>query len=167
MSKSFDPVTAPLEFNLSSFCSALERHLQSQPKVSDTSSKTLGSTGQACLHRAMDIRAELQDHYVSVEHLLLSSATVDGFSKQLFSKFKTDYDQLKEAVMSIRGNQTVTSRNPENTYEALDKYSRDLTEAAREGKLDPVIGRDQEIRRTIQILSRRTKNNPILLGEPG
>jgi ATP-dependent Clp protease ATP-binding subunit ClpB len=149
------------------FSRALETHLQSQPKVSDTSSKALGRTGQACIHQAMDIRTELQDHYISVEHLLLASASVEGFSKQLFTKFNTDYDKLKDAVMSIRGNQSVTTRNPENTYEALEKYSRDLTEAAREGKLDPVIGRDQEIRRTIQILSRRTKNNPILLGEPG
>ena len=135
--------------------------------MSDTSSKSLGRTGQYCINKAMELRTELQDHYVSVEHLLLASAATEGFSKQLFINFKTDFNKLKEVVLSIRGNQTVTTRNPENTYEALEKYSRDLTEAAREGKLDPVIGRDDEIRRTIQILSRRTKNNPILLGEPG
>lgn len=115
----------------------------------------------------MELKTELDDHYISIEHLLLASAATEGFSKQIFANFKTDYSKLKDAVLSIRGNQTVTTRNPENTYEALEKYSRDLTEAAREGKLDPVIGRDDEIRRTIQILSRRTKNNPILLGEPG
>lgn len=83
------------------------------------------------------------------------------------SKLNLTEKQLREAVMAIRGNSVITSRNPEAQYQALEQYSRDLTQAAKEGKLDPVIGRDEEIRRTIQILSRRTKNNPILLGEPG
>jgi ATP-dependent Clp protease ATP-binding subunit ClpB len=135
--------------------------------MNEPSSRSLGQTGNECVHKALDIKTELSDHYVSVEHLLLAAASTNGFSKQLFAKMNTDQNKLKDAVIAVRGGHHATSRNPENVYEALDKYSVDLTEAARQGKLDPVIGRDQEIRRTIQILSRRTKNNPILLGEPG
>lgn len=135
--------------------------------MNEPSSRSLGQTGHDCIYKALEIKNELADHYVSVEHLLLAAASTKGFSKQLFAKMNTDEHKLKDAVISVRGGHHVTSRNPENVYEALDKYSVDLTEAARQGKLDPVIGRDQEIRRTIQILSRRTKNNPILLGEPG
>src|SRR5579883_2756711 len=102
-------------------------------------------------------RAELGDEYLSVEHLLLALADRIG----------TTREQLLAGLREIRGNQRVTSQNPEDTYQALEKYGRDLTEAARQGKLDPVIGRDDEIRRVIQVLSRRTKNNPVLIGEPG
>ena len=145
----------------------LEGHLAKQPRVSDVSSKRMGSSLQTCLQKSLDFRKEFQDQFVSIEHLLLAAAETDGFTKNLFRDVGTTSKALKEAVESIRGNNKVTSRNPEASYEALEKYSRDLTEAAREGKLDPVIGRDDEIRRAIQILSRRTKNNPILLGEPG
>lgn len=127
----------------------------------------LGQTGQKCLSRALALRTEFGDSFVSVEHLFLASADTDGFSQTCFTEQGSSFDKLKEAVLAIRGSNKVTSKNPEGTYEALSKYSRDLTAAAAEGKLDPVIGRDEEIRRTIQILSRRTKNNPILLGEPG
>ena len=95
------------------------------------------------------------------------SRTFPGLDSILTPTARHPLPQMREAVMAIRGNNVVTSRNPEQQYEALEQYSRDLTQAAKEGKLDPVIGRDDEIRRTIQILSRRTKNNPILLGEPG
>jgi ATP-dependent Clp protease ATP-binding subunit ClpB len=122
---------------------------------------------QNCLTKANEYKREFGDSFISIEHLLLSMSVIDSYAKTLFKKFGLASTKLRETIESIRGNNKVTSRNPENSYEALKKYSRDLTEAAREGKLDPVIGRDDEIRRAIQILSRRTKNNPILLGEPG
>jgi ATP-dependent Clp protease ATP-binding subunit ClpB len=111
----------------------------------------------------------LQDEYVSTEHLLVALATEVGRSPaaQLLQRHGTNKDALYAAMTTVRGNQRVTSQNPESTYEALARYGRDLTELARKGKLDPVIGRDEEVRRVIQVLSRRTKNNPVLIGEPG
>jgi ATP-dependent Clp protease ATP-binding subunit ClpB len=157
--------------NVDDFGKKLADHFQTQPKVSGTapSSVHFSSNIISCLQRAVHWKTQYEDHYVSVEHLLLSAAESPGFGKQIFHEVLGDdsVTKLKEAVEAIRGSNKVTSRTPENTHEALKKYSRDLTEAARQGQLDPVIGRDEEIRRTIQILSRRTKNNPILLGEPG
>jgi ATP-dependent Clp protease ATP-binding subunit ClpB len=111
----------------------------------------------------------LQDEYVSTEHLLVALATEAGRSPgaQLLQRLGASKDALYTAMTQVRGNQRVTSQNPESTYEALTRYGRDLTDLARNGKLDPVIGRDEEVRRTIQVLSRRTKNNPVLIGEPG
>ena len=111
----------------------------------------------------------LQDEYVSTEHLFLAVATEAGRSPaaQLLQRAGVTTDTLYAALTQVRGNQRVTSQNPESTYEALARYGRDLTELARKGKLDPVIGRDEEVRRVIQVLSRRTKNNPVLIGEPG
>lgn len=145
----------------------LEDYLKVQPRVTDTSTKSLGRTAVETLSKANELKREFGDQFVSVEHLLLAISSAEGFTKKLFKDVGSGFDKLKDAAMQIRGSNKVTSRNPEASYEALKQYSRDLTEAAREGKLDPVIGRDEEIRRTIQILSRRTKNNPILLGEPG
>jgi ATP-dependent Clp protease ATP-binding subunit ClpB len=111
----------------------------------------------------------LQDEYVSTEHLLIALATETGRSPaaQLLQRSGVTKDTLYAALTQVRGNQRVTSQNPESTYEALARYGRDLTDLARKGKLDPVIGRDEEVRRVIQVLSRRTKNNPVLIGEPG
>ncbi len=109
----------------------------------------------------------LKDEYVSIEHLLLAIADDQGTSGKLLREFGLTRDRLMKALLEVRGNQRVTSQNPETSYDALKKYGRDLTEAASKGKLDPVIGRDEEIRRVIQVLSRRTKNNPVLIGEPG
>jgi ATP-dependent Clp protease ATP-binding subunit ClpB len=111
----------------------------------------------------------LQDDFVSTEHLLLALATETGRSPaaQLLQRSGATKDALYTAMTEVRGNQRVTSQNPEATYEALARYGRDLTDLARQGKLDPVIGRDEEVRRVIQVLSRRTKNNPVLIGEPG
>ncbi len=111
----------------------------------------------------------LQDEFVSTEHLFLALATEAGRSPaaQLLQRLGVTKDALYKALTEVRGNQRVTSQNPESTYEALSRYGRDLTELARSGKLDPVIGRDEEVRRVIQVLSRRTKNNPVLIGEPG
>jgi ATP-dependent Clp protease ATP-binding subunit ClpB len=111
----------------------------------------------------------LQDEYVSTEHLLVALATEVGRSPaaQLLHRSGATKDAIYAALTQVRGNQRVTSQNPESTYEALTRYGRDLTDLARKGKLDPVIGRDEEVRRVIQVLSRRTKNNPVLIGEPG
>ena len=109
----------------------------------------------------------LKDEYVSIEHLLLAAAEDQGAAGRILRESGLTRDRLMKALVEVRGNQRVTTQNPETTYEALQKYGRDLTELASKGKLDPVIGRDEEIRRVIQVLSRRTKNNPVLIGEPG
>jgi ATP-dependent Clp protease ATP-binding subunit ClpB len=109
----------------------------------------------------------LGDEYVSTEHLLLAISEVGGEGRQLLDRHGATREAILNALQSVRGGQRVTSQNPESTYAALEKYGRDLTAEARAGKLDPVIGRDEEIRRVIQVLSRRTKNNPVLIGEPG
>lgn len=121
----------------------------------------------AILREAQDIAHNMKDDYTSTEHLLMAMASKGGRVQQLLNRHGVDYNAIIQALVSVRGNQRVTTDNPEAQYEALSKYGRDLTEEARKGKLDPVIGRDEEIRRVIQILSRRTKNNPVLIGEPG
>jgi ATP-dependent Clp protease ATP-binding subunit ClpB len=112
-------------------------------------------------------RAALTDDYLSTEHVLLAMSEVAGGVGDLLRSFGVTHDALLAALQEVRGSHRVTSENPEEQYQALEKYGRDLTEDARKGKLDPVIGRDEEIRRVIQVLSRRTKNNPVLIGEPG
>ena len=154
--------------NLQKLRDRTEQFFQRQPKVSGTSSSVyLGRSLDTLLDRADVYRKEFQDEYISIEHLLLAYAKDDRFGKALFQEFGLDEGKLKDIIKQVRGSQKVTDQNPEGKYEALEKYGRDLTEAARKGQLDPVIGRDDEIRRTIQILSRRTKNNPVLIGEPG
>jgi ATP-dependent Clp protease ATP-binding subunit ClpB len=113
--------------------------------------------------------ARMKDEYVSTEHLFIAIADEGGRapSAQLLKQHKVTRDSILQALASVRGSQRVTTENPEGTYQALERYGRDLTDLARKGKLDPVIGRDEEIRRVIQVLSRRTKNNPVLIGEPG
>ena len=145
-----------------------EEFIARQPKVSGSSDSVyLGRSLDTLLDRADAHRQEFGDEYISIEHLLLSYPKDDRFGKALCQEFKLDEPSLRKIVNDIRGNQKVTDQNPEGKYQSLEKYGRDLTAYAREGKLDPVIGRDDEIRRTIQILSRRTKNNPVLMGEPG
>jgi ATP-dependent Clp protease ATP-binding subunit ClpB len=117
--------------------------------------------------QAEDEAKRLKDEYVSVEHVLLAATEDTGATGKLFRDFGITRERLMRALQEVRGSQRVTTQNPETTYEALEKYGRDLTQFASQGKLDPVIGRDEEIRRVIQVLSRRTKNNPVLIGEPG
>ncbi|MBD1909659.1 MULTISPECIES: ATP-dependent chaperone ClpB [unclassified Leptolyngbya] len=139
-----------------------------QPKVSGSGSSLYwGRSADALLDRAENHRKSFGDDFISVEHILLGYAQDDRFGKPLFRELRLDEASLRRFIEQVRGSQKVTDQNPENKYEALEKFGRDLTEMARQGKLDPVIGRDDEIRRTIQILSRRTKNNPVLIGEPG
>ncbi len=119
------------------------------------------------LGTAGEIAEEMKDDYISTEHLLIAAATVDSPVRSVLAGAGATPEVLRGALTSVRGNRRVTNQDPEATYQALEKYAVDLTAAAREGKLDPVIGRDAEIRRVIQVLSRRTKNNPVLIGEPG
>jgi ATP-dependent Clp protease ATP-binding subunit ClpB len=145
-----------------------EQFTNRQPKVTGASESVyLGRSTDQLLDRAEVHRKEFGDDFISVEHLLVAYGADDRFGKGLFKEIGISDAQLREAIMQVRGSQTVTDQNPEGKYESLEKYGRDLTDYARRGKLDPVIGRDDEIRRTIQILSRRTKNNPVLIGEPG
>ena len=142
--------------------------IKSQPKISGSGTSVyLGRSLDTLLDRADGYRKEYGDEYISIEHLVRAYAQDSRFGQTLFRDLQIDEAKLKQAIQEIRGHQKVTDQNPEGKYEALTKYGRDLTQSAREGKLDPVIGRDDEIRRTIQILSRRTKNNPVLIGEPG
>jgi ATP-dependent Clp protease ATP-binding subunit ClpB len=131
--------------------------LSKLPKAYGGGEPTLGRAARDVLEQADRERAEFGDDYVSIEHVLVAMADKVGVAK----------DDLLAALKDVRGSHRVTSQNPEEQFQALEKYGRDLTDAARQGKLDPVIGRDEEIRRTIQVLSRRTKNNPVLIGEPG
>ncbi|MEB3882326.1 ATP-dependent chaperone ClpB [Lyngbya sp. CCY1209] len=145
-----------------------EAFIERQPQVKGSSTNVyLGRSLDALLDNAEAYRKDYGDEYISIEHLLLAYTKDARFGKSLYQEFRLDEAKLKQTIAQIRGSQKVTDQNPEGKYQALEKYGRDLTEAARKGKLDPVIGRDDEIRRTIQILSRRTKNNPVLIGEPG
>lgn len=142
--------------------------IRRQPKISNPGETVyLGKSLDSLLDRAEKTRKEFGDDFISIEHLVLAYAQDDRFGKALYREFGLSETKLKEIIQQVRGSQKVTDQNPEGKYESLEKYGRDLTQLAREGKLDPVIGRDDEIRRTIQILSRRTKNNPVLIGEPG
>ncbi len=154
--------------NLQKVRDRTDQFIQRQPKVSGSSSSVyLGRSLDTLLDRAEKYRQEFKDEFISIEHLLLGYAKDDRFGKSLCQEFGLDENKLKNIIKEIRGKQKVTDQNPEGKYQSLEKYGRDLTEAARKGQLDPVIGRDDEIRRTVQILSRRTKNNPVLIGEPG
>ena len=151
---------------------AVDRELERLPKVSgsvDTSKIYVTQSVNEVLTRAEDEAKSLKDDFVSVEHLLLGLLDVakPDALKKLFKSFGLDRAKVLAALKDVRGSQRVTTDNPEATYESLEKYGTDLVAQARKGKMDPVIGRDDEIRRTIRILSRKTKNNPVLIGEPG
>jgi ATP-dependent Clp protease ATP-binding subunit ClpB len=145
-----------------------DEFINRQPKVSSSNSSVyLGKNLEVLFDRAEKERKSFGDDFISIEHILLPYCKDDRFGKALYQEMGLDEAKLRNVIKQVRGKQKVSDQSPENKYEALTKYGRDLTELAREGKLDPVIGRDDEIRRTIQILSRRTKNNPVLIGEPG
>src|SRR5262249_24904385 len=129
---------------------------------------TLSRELSGVLDRADTLAQELGDAYVSTEHLLLALAETKGTTaRQLLTAEQVDLAELRRALEGVRGAHRVTDQEPEQKYQALERFTRDLTEQARKQKLDPAIGRDEEIRRVMQVLSRRTKNNPVLIGEPG
>ncbi|MDX6625725.1 MAG: ATP-dependent Clp protease ATP-binding subunit ClpB [Solirubrobacterales bacterium] len=161
-----------LDVDVTALRSALEAELDQRPRVSGS-----GASGDVRVSRELSLLLDaaereaerLKDEYVSVEHVLLAMFAGDksGAARRLLEEQGVGRDALLETLTSVRGSQRVTSANPETAYEALEKYGRDLVAEARRGKMDPVIGRDAEIRRVIQILSRKTKNNPVLVGDPG
>ncbi len=149
----------------------IDAEIRKMPKVSSTSgaANQIYITGRlnTLIAKAEEEARKLKDDFVSVEHLLLAAIGEAGATGSILRESGLDREKLMQAIREVRGSQRVTTQNPEGTYQSLEKYGRDLTEQARGGKLDPVIGRDEEIRRVMQVLSRRTKNNPVLIGEPG
>jgi ATP-dependent Clp protease ATP-binding subunit ClpB len=146
----------------------VDEHLAKLPRVSGAGEPTLSRRTMEVIRRAEDEAKSLKDDFVSVEHFMLALAKHDRESQTAFeASGGVRYEKLLSALASVRGAQRVVDRDPEGKFQALEKYCRDLTEAARKGKIDPVVGRDEEIRRVMQVLSRRTKNNPVLIGEPG
>ena len=160
------PLLKKLGVSIESIHSELQRHLASQPKVAGTQ-LSISPRLDAVFRQAEKEADQFKDEYISTEHLLLALAASDGFTGKLLRGQGADRADILKVLASIRGGQRVTDPNAEEKYQALKRYARDLTDLARRGKLDPVIGRDDEIRRVIQVLSRRTKNNPVLIGEPG
>src|SRR6266705_1671976 len=162
------PVLAKLGARPDAILREVNATLERAPKVQGASGQYLGERTRQALDRAQAEAQRLRDEYVSTEHLLLALAQErDGAAGRVLSASGVSAEAIYKALVEIRGTQRVTDPNPEEKYQALQRYSRDLTDLARRGKLDPVIGRDEEIRRVIQVLSRRTKNNPVLIGEPG
>jgi len=155
-----------LNVNLNRLNTSLDEQITKFPKVSG-SDVYLSSTANSTLQKAQSYLKEFKDEFVSVEHILLGILNAGDKTSSLLKDYGVTEKDLKKAITELRGNSRVTDQNAEATYNALNKYARNLNEYAESGKLDPVIGRDEEIRRVIQILSRRTKNNPILIGEPG
>jgi len=151
----------------SSVLEAATREMERLPAVSGSYEKYTAPALRKILEHAFKEMDTLKDEFVSAEHIILAMTKSDDAVKPLLAGFGVTHAAVMQALVSVRGSQRVTDENPEGKYQALSKYSKDLTDLARKGKLDPVIGRDEEIRRVIQVLSRRTKNNPAIIGEPG
>jgi ATP-dependent Clp protease ATP-binding subunit ClpB len=164
-------ILAAAGVDVKAFSRALDAAIGNLPRLSGSNADGAQVTLSPDLARVMSVADEeakkLQDDYVSVEHLLLAMVQSTGAAGKLLRDAGATHDKLLNALREVRGNQRVTTRDPEGTYKSLERYGRDLTLEAERGKLDPVIGRDDEIRRVVQVLSRRTKNNPVLIGEPG
>jgi ATP-dependent Clp protease ATP-binding subunit ClpB len=170
------PLLQKLEANVENLAHQTQQELASRPKQQGVEGGRMMSTRLAggnrdgnggVLQAAQKAMQQLKDEYLSTEHLLLGMTSDKGFAGGLLKQSGVTHDAILQALAQVRGGQRVTDQNPEEKYEALEKFTRDLTGDAKRGKLDPVIGRDEEIRRVIQVLSRRTKNNPVLIGEPG
>ena len=163
------PVLQKMGVNLASLKKDAKQLTDNLPKVSGTGFGQVYASQpfKKALDQSFSLASNMQDEYVSQEHLFLALLAEKGVVADTLQKHGVTKDAFLQALVSIRGNQRVTDPNPEEKYQALEKYARNLTDVARKGKLDPVIGRDDEIRRVIQVLSRRTKNNPVLIGEPG
>ena len=162
------PLLARLGIRAEALTQDVEREIGRLPKVQGFAQQHLGRALNDVLEKSFDEATKFKDEYVSTEHLFLAIAGADSDpAGKLLKKHGASHEAILQALAGVRGSQRVTSQNPETTYAALEKYARDLTDLARRSKLDPVIGRDEEIRRVMQILARRTKNNPVLIGEPG
>jgi ATP-dependent Clp protease ATP-binding subunit ClpB len=162
------PLLARLGIHTEALTQEIDREIGRLPKVQGFAQQHMGRSLNDVLEQAFKEADSFKDEFVSTEHLFLAIAKRDRDpAGQLLKRQGASHEAILQALAGVRGNQRVTSQNPEATYAALDKYARDLTELARKQKLDPVIGRDEEIRRVMQILARRTKNNPVLIGEPG
>ncbi len=163
------PVLGKIGIGPQAVLSEVYREIEKLPKVSGESAQaTISNAANKLLEQAFKEASNFKDEYVSTEHLLLAITHLkQDAAQQILARHGATYDAILKALTSVRGSQKVTDQNPEAKYQALERYARDLTEQARRGKLDPVIGRDEEIRRVVQVLSRRTKNNPVLIGEPG
>ncbi len=162
------PLLARLGIRNEAFSRKLSARSARLPKVQGFAQQHMGKQLNNVLERAFDEAERFKDEYVSTEHLFLALAGEERDpAGQLLKRQGASHETILHALTGVRGTQRVTSQNPEATYASLEKYARDLTDLARRGKLDPVIGRDEEIRRVMQILARRTKNNPVLIGEPG
>src|SRR6516165_890075 len=163
------PILEKIGIGPQSVLSAVYAEIEKLPKVSGESAQaTLANETNKMLDQAFKEASNFKDEYVSTEHLLLAITHLKrDKAQQILAQEGATYDAILKALTVVRGSQKVTDQNPEAKYQALERYARDLTEQARRGRLDPVIGRDEEIRRVVQVLSRRTKNNPVLIGEPG
>ena len=156
-----------MEIHKEHFCNRIEQALRNRTKVQGGQVYVGQYLNQVLIH-AEDEAKQMGDEYVSVEHLFLAMLKYPGKEiKEIWKEYGITRERFLQALSTVRGNQRVTSDNPEATYDTLEKYGQDLVEKARNQKLDPVIGRDSEIRNVIRILSRKTKNNPVLIGEPG
>src|SRR5437899_11604811 len=161
------PLLSRLGIRIEALSQEIEREIGRLPKVQSFAQQHMGRPLNEVLERSFKEAEGFKDEYVSTEHLFLAIAALDRDpAGQLLKRQGASHEAILQALTGVRGTQRVTSQNPEATYEALEKYARDLTELARRQKLEPVTGADQKIRRVMQILARRTKNNPVLIGEP-
>jgi ATP-dependent Clp protease ATP-binding subunit ClpB len=162
------PLLARLGIRSELLMQDVDREISRLPKVQGFGQHNMSRALNDVLERSFDEAQKFKDEYVSTEHLFLAIAASESDpAGRLLKKHGASHEAILQALAGVRGSQRVTSQNPETTYASLEKYARDLTDLARRSKLDPVIGRDEEIRRVMQILARRTKNNPVLIGEPG
>ncbi len=161
------PIVERIGIPLTEILNKVKELIKSDPKVSGNAQVYLSSEMQKILAKSENEMEALKDQYLSTEHLLLAMSESDGRTGSLLKNLGINHKAIMEALKSVRGNQTVDSQNPEDKSRTIEKYCRDLTAAARMDKIDPVIGRDEEIRRVMQVLCRRTKNNPVIIGEPG
>ncbi|MCC6277968.1 MAG: ATP-dependent chaperone ClpB, partial [Oligoflexia bacterium] len=156
-----------LGVNPKTLTNEIDKELSKEPKVSGAQNVSVTSALRQAIDVAQKEASQMRDEFVSTEHLLIGVSAVDSSAQKLLKKMDIGTEALRSAVASLRGGHRVTDDQPESKYQALAKYARDLTAVAAQGKLDPVIGRDEEVRRVVQVLSRRSKNNPVLIGEPG
>jgi len=161
------PVLQKLEVNIDDLRSRIDEAVSNAPKVSGGAQIYMGSGLKNILDQAFSEARQLKDEYVSTEHILVAIVQSPGKAGEILRSSGATRDRIYQVLVEIRGSQRITDQNPEDKYQALKRFGKDLTDLARKQKLDPVIGRDEEIRRVIQVLSRRTKNNPVLIGEPG